>query len=283
MSIPMPGSVRSDEPETAVSRLKTLLEPYLTDGLVVAFSGGVDSGFLLWAANETRKSWGGRLLAATTASPSVPQRDIGDAREFARAIGVDWTLLESSEFSQEEYLRNDKLRCYHCKSELFRITDDIISERGFRHVAYGYTASDIGDYRPGHQAAREHNVLYPLAELGIEKRQIRQLLRREGFSLADKPGSPCLSSRVMAGVRITAAMLQAIETLETTLRNGGLKVFRVRHHEEGSTRFLRLEVTPEEMDRALALKKSFVAEAKKLGYRWVMLDLEGYRRGGANR
>ena len=279
----MPGSVRNDGAVTAVSKLKTLLEPYLADGMVVAFSGGVDSGFLLWAANEAQKSSGGRLLAITTASPSVPRKDIDDAREFAGAIGVDWEVFESSEFSHEEYLRNDKLRCYHCKAELFRITDGIIRERGFHHVAYGYTASDIGDYRPGHQAAREHNVLYPLAELGIEKREIRQLLGHEGFSLADKPGSPCLSSRVMTGVRIAAATLQAIESLETILRNGGLKVFRVRHHEEGSVRFLRLEVAPGEMDRALALKESFVAEARKRGYRWVMLDLEGYRRGGANR
>lgn len=278
----MPDGVRYNESEIAVSTLKSLLEPYLLDGLVVAFSGGVDSGFLLWAAKETYKSSGGRLLAVTTASPSVPQKDIADARKFADVIGVDWSLLESSEFSQDDYLRNDKLRCYHCKSELFRITDNIIRERGFQHVAYGYTASDFGDYRPGHQAAREHNVLYPLAELGIEKREIRHLLRRAGFSLADKPASPCLSSRVMTGVRITAEILKTIEALEAILRNGGLKVFRVRHHQEERTRFLRLEVAPEEITRALELRKSFVAEAKNLGYRWVMLDLEGYRRGGAN-
>ena len=279
----MPLSVQREKADARVSQLVTLLQPYLPDGLVIAFSGGVDSGFLLWAAKTSQRSTGGRLLALSTVSPSVPQKDIDDARGFAKAIGVDWELLKSREFAQEEYLRNDKLRCYYCKSELFRITDGLISERGFRHVAYGYTASDIGDFRPGHQAAREHNVLFPLAELGIAKDEIRALMRSEGYSLADKPASPCLSSRVMTGVRITPKMMNNIEELETFLRRGGLKVFRVRHHDDGRNQFLRLEVVPEEMPHALSLKESLVHEAKKLGYHWIVLDLEGYRTGGANR
>jgi len=268
--------------KTKLSNLIEELAGYLSDGLVVAFSGGVDSSFLLWAASESRKLTEGRLLAITTVSPSVPRKDVDDAVEFAARIGVDCELIESSEFGDDRYLRNDGLRCYYCKSELFEISDEIVRNRGFGHVAYGYTASDTGDYRPGHNAAREHGVLYPLADLDFSKDEIREHMRAQGFDMAEKPASPCLSSRVMTGVAITANMLGGIEELETLLRNGGLRVFRVRHHDDGENRFIRLEVAPEEMELAFNLKSEFVAEAKRRGYRWVTLDLEGYRTGGAN-
>ncbi len=273
----------SVEEETKLDRLIEELGGYVEGGLVVAYSGGVDSSFLLWAAAEARKKRVGRLLAITTTSPSVPRKDVADALEFASRIGVDCELVESGEFGDERYLRNDRMRCYYCKTELFEISDEIIRERGFRYVAYGYTASDRGDFRPGHKAAQEHEVLYPLADLGFSKDAIRSQMRAEGYEMAEKPASPCLSSRVMTGVPITAAMLNDIEELETLLREGGLREFRVRHHDEGGSRFVRLEVAPEEMERAFVLRDRLVAEAKRRGYRWVTLDLEGYRTGGANR
>lgn len=256
---------------------------YVREGLLVAFSGGVDSSFLLWAASEAHKLTGGRLLAITTTSPSVPQRDIKDALNFAKKIGVECELVESEEFKNERYLRNDRMRCYFCKSELFRISDSIIRDRNFQYVAYGYTASDKSDIRPGHEAAKEHKVLYPLAEFGFTKDEIRNHLRQNGYEIGEKPASPCLSSRVMTGVTITPVMLKNIEELETLLFNRGLKFFRVRHHDDGESMFIRLEVVPAEMKRALELKGILVKEAKRRGYRWVTLDLDGYRMGGANR
>tara|TARA_Y100000588_G_scaffold52665_1_gene49571 strand:+ start:12418 stop:13248 length:831 start_codon:yes stop_codon:yes gene_type:complete len=259
------------------------LDSYVREGLLVAFSGGVDSSFLLWAASEAHKRTGGRLLAITTTSPSVPQRDIDDALSFAKRIGVECELVESEEFKNERYVRNDRMRCYFCKSELFRISDSIIRDRNFQYVAYGYTASDKSDIRPGHQAAKEHKVLYPLAEFGFTKDEIRKSLRQNGYEIGEKPASPCLSSRVMTGVSITPMMLKDIEELENLLFDRGLKCFRVRHHDDGESRFIRLEVVPTEMERALELKEILVKEAKMRGYRWVTLDLEGYRTGGANR
>ena len=271
------------EEKTKLARLRTLLDGYRDGGLIVAFSGGVDSGFLLWAAATSNLAGHGRLLAVTTVSSSVPQRDIDDATRFAKAIGVNQELIKSSEFEDDRYLRNDRLRCYFCKSELFRITDTFVKEKGYKHVAYGYTSSDLGDYRPGHQAALEHGVCYPLAELDFAKDEIRSHMRAMDFNLADKPASPCLSSRVMTGVRISLTMLNDIEELEDLLREGGLRVFRVRHHDDGQSRFVRLEVDVKEMPQVLALRDSFTTEAKRRGYRWVTLDLAGYRTGGANR
>ena len=269
--------------ETKLSNLISELGVFLADGLVIAFSGGVDSSFLLWAATEARKLADGRLLAITTVSPSVPKKDVEDAVRFAERIGVDCELVESGEFGDERYLRNDAMRCYFCKSELFQISDATIQQRDFRYVAYGYTATDMGDTRPGHRAANEHGVLYPLADHGFSKDEIREHMHLQGFEMAEKPASPCLSSRVMTGVRINSAMLDGIDELETLLRNGGLRVFRVRHHDDGESQFIRLEVAPREMETAMTLKEDFVAEAKRRGYRWVTLDLEGYRTGGANR
>ena len=273
----------ASEAQRKLDRLIGKLGGYVRDGLVIAFSGGVDSSFLLWAASEAYKGTGGRLLAITATSPSVPRKDVEDALDFAARIGVECELVESGEFEDERYLRNNRMRCYFCKSALFRISDSIIRDRGFRYVAYGYTASDTGDFRPGHEAAKEHRILYPLAEFGFTKDEIRNHLREEGYEMGEKPASPCLSSRVMTGVAITPIILKDIEELETLLRNRGLRVFRVRHHDDGVSRFIRLEVAPEEMEQALQLKGSLVAEAKRRGYRWITLDLEGYRTGGANR
>lgn len=267
--------------ESKLGELQGILKEHLSSGLIVAFSGGIDSAFLLWAAARANQGNGGRLMALTTLSPSVPHRDIDDASRFAREIGVTHELVDSYEFEKEGYVENAGLRCYYCKSTLFEIARHIAKEKGYGSIAYGYNATDTGDVRPGHQAAIENQVLYPLATVGFTKEEIRRLMEEQGFDLAEKPASPCLSSRIMTGVHVTPEKLEDIEVLETLLREGGLRVFRVRLHEEGDIRFLRLEVDPAEMEQALSLREAFVAEAKERGYRWVTLDLEGYRTGGA--
>lgn len=266
--------------------LKESLAEYTAEGLVVAFSGGVDSGFLVWAAEEARKGHGGKLVALTTNSESMPKHDREDVRKFIDKLGVKHLWRESSEVEDADYLKNDSLRCYYCKSELFEIAKQVAAENDCLRIAYGYSASDKTDVRPGHRAALENDILYPLAEHGFTKPEIRELMKMNGFDLYDKPSSPCLSSRIMRGVQITKQDLRNVDDLEDLLREGGLRVFRLRVHEirgesGGTTRhFLRLETLPEEMMLALRLKDKLTAEAKKRGYVWITLDLEGYRTGG---
>lgn len=261
--------------------LKSSLGDYVREGLIIAFSGGIDSAFLLWASSQVINGNSGRIIALTTTSPSVPQKDLQDAREFTERIDVEHLVIPSDEFEKEGYVQNTGLRCYHCKSTLFDIAHRIATEQGFNYIAYGYNASDFGDVRPGHQAAIENNILYPLADSGLTKDEIRELLSNAGFDLAEKPASPCLSSRIMTGVSVTPEKLHDIETLETFLLNHGLHIFRVRLHEEGEQRYVRLEVHPDEMEKVLPVREQFVSMAKELGFRWVTLDLEGYRTGGA--
>ncbi len=266
--------------------LKESLGKHTVEGLVVAFSGGVDSGFLLWAAEEARKEYGGKLVALTTDSESMPNHDKEDVSRFIGQIGVKHVWKESTEVDNADYLKNDSLRCYHCKTELFTIARQVAAENDCRHIAYGYSSSDKSDVRPGHRAALENDILYPLAVYDFSKEEIRDFMRVNGFELHDKPSSPCLSSRIMRGVQITKQELKNVDDLEDLLRKGGMRVFRLRVHEmsdqsKGSVRhFLRLETAPEEMLLALQLKDKLTAEAKKLGYVWVTLDLEGYKTGG---
>ena len=268
--------------QTKYKNLIELLRPKIAEGLIVAFSGGVDSAFLLWAAEQTRREFGGRLLAVTAVSPSLAQVEKEDAQKFAESLGVEHIFEESEEFSNPAYLSNDGNRCYHCKTELFRLSANLGERFDYKWVAYGYNASDRGDFRPGHAAANENNVLSPLNDADLTKDDIRSLLRANGLSLSEKAASPCLSSRLMTGVRITPKKLKDVEEMEIILRRGGLKVFRVRLHEDDKNRFLRLEVAPEEISKAVELRDELVRLGQALGYRWVTLDLAGYRTGGAN-
>ena len=261
--------------------LRAQLKPLLADGLIVAFSGGVDSAFLLWAAEQERRESGGRLLAVTAVSASLAQVEREDAVRFAASIGVEHRLETSAEFENPAYLRNDGARCYHCKTELFRLSHELGARLGCKAIAYGYNASDRGDIRPGHRAAQEGGIVAPLDEAELTKDDIRALLRAHDLPLADKPASPCLSSRLMLGVAVSPEKLRDVEEMEAILRRGGLRVFRVRLHEEGARRFLRLEVAPDEIARAVALREGLVAEGRARGYAWVVLDLAGYRTGGA--
>ena len=262
--------------------LNDLLRPQLADGLLVAFSGGVDSAFLTWAAEQERRRSGGLLAALTTLSESFSRAERADAERFIETHGVEHCWVESKELLNPEYTINDSNRCFHCKTELFTICHEAAKTRDLKWIAYGFNASDRSDFRPGHRAAVENSILSPLADAGLTKDDIRLLMRENGLEMADKPASPCLSSRLMTGVFITPRKLNDVEQIEAILREGGLRVFRVRLHEEGETRFLRLEVAPDEMTLALQLREKVVAEALARGYKWVTLDLAGYKMGGGN-
>ena len=262
--------------------LRSALRGYLRDGLLIAFSGGVDSAFLVWTAEQERRANGGRLLALTTSSDSLASAERADVSEFVAETGFDHLWCDSREFEKDEYLKNDLSRCYHCKTELFRICGEVATKQGLRTIAYGYNASDIGDVRPGHRAALENGIISPLADAGLTKDDIRTLMRSNGLELADKPASPCLSSRIMTGVAITSEKLKAVDDLESLLRERGLSVFRVRVHEINGQKFARLEVSGDEMDKAFALRTEFAERARDLGFRWATLDLDGYKTGGGN-
>jgi uncharacterized protein len=262
--------------------LSIVLRERLADGLIVAFSGGVDSAFLLWAAEEERKRTGGRLLALTTTSASFSMAERQDVEGFIAHHRIPHLWRESRELLNPAYTVNDSSRCFHCKSELFRICREVVAESGFRWIAYGFNASDRGDFRPGHKAAVENGVLSPLADAELTKDEIRELMHLNGLELADKPASPCLSSRLMTGVQITTDKLREVAELEDILREHGVRVFRVRLHESSGQKFVRIEVASEEMEKAFEIRELLTTAARERGYRWATLDLDGYRIGGAN-
>lgn len=273
------GSAPAGAAEAKLTDLLGRLHTYLAQGAVVAFSGGVDSAFLLWAAAQARAE-GSRLVALTTVSASTPEPDLEDARSLAASMGVEHVCVESRELDSEEYRRNDVERCYHCKSDLFEIAGRVAAERGLGWILYGYTASDRHDVRPGHRAAAEAGVQAPLAEVGLEKAEIRALMRGHGLGLADKPSSPCLSSRIQTGVRVDPRRLADVAALEAVLRRAGILVCRARICETLDGLFVRVEVDPVEIEKVLACRAELEGEGKARGYRWVTLDLGGYRTGG---
>jgi uncharacterized protein len=266
--------------ERKFSALRSSLKGYLKEGAVIAFSGGVDSAFLLWTAEKVRKVCGGSLVALTTLSASLSNVDREDAIHFAKSLGVDHVLEESGEVSSPKYRRNDLNRCYYCKTELFRIARDIAEQKKFRWVLYGYNASDRADFRPGHLAALENNVQSPLYDAGLSKEEIRSIMRRNNLELSEKAASPCLSSRIMAGIPISPQRLNDVEALESMLKRNGMKVFRVRLCGKEPEYFVRIEIAQEEMQEVLKVRDQLVREGRQRGYRWVTLDLEGYKMGG---
>ena len=284
-AIRQPSVVMVEEsitPMVKYDALREALRASLQSGLIVAFSGGVDSAFLLWSAEQERRVSGGRLLAVTAVSASLAQAEREDAAEFAKSIGVEHRWEESHELSNPDYVRNDGLRCYHCKTELFRLTRNLTEQGGYQFVAYGYNASDRTDFRPGHRAATENGVIAPLADAELTKDDIRALMREFRLPFADKPAGPCLSSRLMTGVPVTPEKLRHVEQMEAILRSKGVREVRVRLHEEGQRRFFRIEVSPEEFGKVIAARSELVSAGASLGYDQVLLDLAGYRMGGAS-
>ena len=258
--------------------LRSALRDRLRDGLIIAYSGGVDSAFLLWAAEQERRETGGRLLAVTAVSASLAQVEREDAARFAAALGVEHRWEESGELANPEYARNDLSRCYHCKTELFRLSHSLAAQLGYGAIAYGYNASDRGDIRPGHQAATEHGIVAPLDEAQLTKDEIRALMRAFGLPLADKPASPCLSSRLMVGVEVTPQKLRDVEELEAVLRRPA-RVFRVRLHEHPAE-----NAAPRVAPEMPGVSPSAPIPAARAAWLCrVTLDLAGYRTGGGNR
>jgi len=245
--------------------------------VLVAFSGGVDSSYLALAAH---RALGPDALAVTALSPSYPAAHRRVAEEVVRRFGLAHRFVETHEMDRPAYRANAPDRCYHCKSELFAVLGALRDELGFDAVAYGVNTDDTGDFRPGHRAAAERGVLSPFLDVGLSKAEIRALSRAAGLPTADLPASACLSSRLPYGTEVTPERLAQVEAGEERLRALGFRQVRLRHHGE----LARIEVDPAELPRALdpAVARAMVAAIKPLGFRFVSLDLEGYRTGALN-
>jgi uncharacterized protein len=245
--------------------------------VIVAYSGGTDSAYLAWAAH---KALGEQALAVTADSASIPESHKRDAEEFARRVGFRHEYVQTREFDNPDYLRNAPDRCFHCKDELFATLGALAEERGVAHIVYGVNVDDLGDYRPGQNAAREHGAETPLVEAGLHKAEIRELSRLAGLPTWDRPASACLSSRIPYGTPVTIETVKTVEAGEEALRALGFRQFRVRFHGE----LVRIEIAREELERALTLEMAARLSAlfKPLGFHYVTLDLEGYRQGSMN-
>lgn len=245
--------------------------------ILVAYSGGVDSAYLAWAAHEVL---GDNMLAIIADSPSLARIQLADAVAFAKERAIPLEVVATSELERPEYVRNDAQRCFFCKDELFTLMEQLRAARGFDAITYGVNLDDQRDWRPGQKAAQAHYVFAPLLDACIGKEEIRSLARDAGLRIWDKPASACLSSRVEYGRPVTREALIAIEKGEDALRGLGFKQFRVRYHGD----IVRIEIAREELGRALevAMAAEFTRIFKALGFKFVTLDLEGFRSGSMN-
>lgn len=245
--------------------------------VLVAYSGGVDSAYLAWAAY---RELGAGMLAVIADSPSLARTQLADAMAFAKEQNIPIEIVPTSELDRTEYVRNDGQRCFQCKDELFEVMEEIRARRGFDAIAYGVNLDDQGDFRPGQQAAKLHHVAAPLLKAGLTKQDIRELAREAGLRVWDKPASACLSSRIEYGRPVTREALSVVEQGEEAIRALGFRQFRVRHHGE----IVRIEIAREELERALspAMAVEFTTIFKQLGFKFVTLDLEGFRSGSMN-
>lgn len=245
--------------------------------LLVAYSGGVDSAYLAWAAH---RALGDKMLAVIADSASLARTHLADAIAFASEQGVPLEVISTSELDRADYIRNDGQRCFQCKDELFSAMEQLRSARGFDAIAYGVNLDDQADFRPGQQAAQQHHVAAPLLSAGLTKQEIRELARQAGLRIWDKPASACLSSRIEYGRPVTREALDVVERGEDAIRSLGFRQFRVRHHGE----IVRIEIAQDELDRALNpdMAARFSLIFKGLGFKFVTLDLEGFRSGSMN-
>jgi uncharacterized protein len=245
--------------------------------LIVAYSGGVDSSYLAYAAN---RALGKRMLAVTAHSPSYPRGHREMAVEVVRRFNLEHRFVNTQETDNPDYASNPSNRCYFCKSELFEVLERLRDELGYHAVAYGINTDDTRDFRPGHQAAEEHRVLSPFLEVGLSKGEVRELSRACDLPTADLPASACLSSRIPYGMQVTPDKLRQIDRAEDALRELGYRQVRVRHHGD----LARIELAKDELPRALELGElqRMSRALHDLGFRWVSLDLDGYRTGSLN-
>src|SRR5215472_1615180 len=275
-------SIMSGEPtgiSTELERKFATLQASLASlsSLLVAYSGGTDSAYLACVAHQVL---GSRMLAVIADSASLPRAELAAALDFAHEHAIPVETLTTHELANPDYQRNDAQRCFHCKDELFTQMERLRSQRGFAHIAYGRNLDDDGDFRPGQRAAALHHAIAPLAEAGLRKAEIRALARAAGLSLADKPASACLSSRIEYGRPVTREALAQVESAEAALHALGFTQLRVRHHGE----LARIELTREELPRALSLEvfDHISRQLRTVGFRYVTLDLEGFRSGSMN-
>jgi uncharacterized protein len=245
--------------------------------VLVAYSGGADSAFLAWAAHQ---ALGAEMLAVIADSPSLARYQLADAIDFAREQSIPLEVIHTQELNRPEYVRNDGARCFHCKDELFSMMQDFAAAHDFQTIAYGINLDDKGDFRPGQAAAVQHHVAAPLLKARLSKEEIRCLAREAGLRIWDKPASACLSSRIEYGRAVTPEALSAVEQGEDALRQLGFRQFRVRHHGE----IARIEIAGDEMPTAMTAEMAaeFTRIFKKLGFKFVTLDLEGFRSGSMN-
>jgi len=264
-----------DALQTKLEHLRELLAPL--PSVMVAFSGGVDSSFLLKVAQDT---CGGRVLALTTTSPTMPEEDFRSATEIAQLIGARHLVVTSNELEIPGYAQNPLNRCYLCKRNLFTVCEAKAKELDIEQIVDGLNLDDLRDYRPGMQAAAERRVRHPLVEARLNKSEIRALSRQMGLPTWDRPASPCLSSRFPYGTEITPERLRQVARGEQILRALGFTVVRVRYHGEVA----RIEVTRDQMARLLdpRVSEQITREFRQLGFRFVTMDLSGFRSGSLN-
>src|SRR5436190_1508123 len=247
------------------------------ESVIVAYSGGVDSSYVAYIANA---ELGPRALCITGQSASLPAYQRAEIDRVVKQFGLQHELIQTEELENPSYRANNADRCFFCKDELYAKLESVARTRGIQHIVDGSTVNDLDDYRPGRRAATQHAVRSPLIEAGLSKSEVRELSRRATLPTWDKPASPCLSSRIAYGTTVTIERLSKVDRGEEILREFGFREFRVRHHDQ----LVRLEIAPAEMDRVL--RKDVIEQLAKrfreLGFKYVTLDLQGYRSGSMN-
>ncbi len=260
---------------TRIEELEGRIRPL--GSCIVAFSGGVDSSLV---AALAARGLGDSALAVTAVSPALATGELDGARGVARTIGIRHETITTAELEREGYRRNDRDRCYHCKSELYDSLSALAARKGYAAVLSGANADDEGDWRPGLRAAAEHGVVHPLLEAGVGKEEVRRLARELGVPSAEKPASPCLASRIPYGTAVDPAVLAQIDRAELALKRLGYRVFRVRHYGDKG----RVELAADELPRALTSggRKAVVAAVSSSGYTTVEIDEQPFRSGSLN-
>ena len=245
--------------------------------VVVAYSGGVDSSYVAYIANA---ELGAKALCVTGDSASLPEYQRDELKRIASDFNFNHQMLLTEELENPDYLANNSNRCFFCKDELYSRLESVATERGIAAIVDGSTTDDLKDYRPGRQAAKQHQVMSPLIEVGLTKAEVRELSRKAMLPTWDKPASPCLSSRIAYGTTVTIERLSKVDRGEEILREFGFREFRVRHHDT----LVRLEISPAEMEKVLQkdIVEQLATRFRELGFKYVTLDLHGYRSGSMN-